>query len=87
MSLCGVRLGAPIMNYPDGLHWSSKTNFGVDCRAMADEVGLRGNELFEWCFDRIEIDIGSKATDAGVDAGRLRSLHVIVPREKMYLHP
>jgi hypothetical protein len=59
----------------------------VDRGAMADEVAVRGDKLLERRIDRVEINIGDEAVDAGVDAGRLGSMQVAVRGHEVRQNP
>ena len=49
---------------------------------MADEIGLRGDELLERRFDRIEVDVSDKAIDTGVDTASASARAGISYRKK-----
>jgi hypothetical protein len=65
----------------------SRPDSRVDRGAMADEVGVRGDKLLERRIDRVEINIGDEAVDAGVDAGRLGSMQVAVRGHEVRQNP
>ena len=50
---------------------------------MAHEVLLRQHEFFERRIDRIEIDVGDEAVDAGIDTSRPLSVHVTAGRNEL----
>src|SRR5215510_9928479 len=60
-----------------------RTDGGVNCSAMPNEIGMRRNELPEWSIDLVEINIGDESVDGGVDASRLRPMHVTIRRNKI----
>src|SRR5215813_6497313 len=63
-----------------------RTDGGVNCSAMPNEIGMRRNELSEWSIDLVEINIGDESVDGGVDASRLRPMHVAIRRNKIRQH-
>src|SRR5271170_6537447 len=65
----------------------SRSDSRVDRGAMADEVGVRDDKLLERRIDRVEINIGDEAVDAGVDAGRLGSMQVTVRGHEVRQNP
>src|SRR6516164_7360262 len=53
---------------------------------MPNEIGMRRNELPEWSIDLVEINVGNESVDGGVDASRLRPMHVTIRRNKIRQH-
>ena len=54
--------------------------------AMAHQILPRRDKLLERRLDVVEIDIGKKAVDTGIDAGRLWSMHVALRRNQISQH-
>ena len=53
---------------------------------MPDEILMRRNELLEWGIDIVEMNIGNKTVNTGVDAGRLRPMQVASCRDEVSQH-
>src|SRR5690242_11914400 len=58
----------------------------MDRLAMAHEVGMGCHERLERRRDRKEVDVGDEAVDAGIDAGRLRTMNIAVRGHKTGQH-
>ena len=48
----------------------------MDGTTVARDVCTRYDELFQWGIDLVKIDVRNEAVDAGINAGRLVSMHI-----------
>jgi hypothetical protein len=65
----------------------SPRNRRVHADAMVLKVGARRHERLEWRVDLVEVNIGDKAVDGGVDARWLRPEHGSAFRQKVRQRP